>query len=117
MSEEQTQTAPRRRSQAEIEQLVTEFEASGLRRGEFCRKHGLATGTLDGYRKRLRQGRDEAAGGSRLVAVELCGRKPAAGNGRDSGLAVALPRGWRIEIGRGFDTNTLQQVVRVLEQI
>jgi hypothetical protein len=118
MSEEQQVGAkPRRRSQAEVEQLVAEFEASGLRRGEFCQEHGLATGTLDGYRKRLRQGRDEAAGGSRLVAVELCGRKLAAGSGRDSGLALALPKGWRIEIGRGFDTNTLQQVVRVLEQI
>ncbi len=100
-----------------MEQLVTEFEASGLRRGEFCQAHGLAVGTLDGYRKRLQRTRGEAAGGSQLVAVELSGRNEAAGSGGDSGLAVALPRGWRIEIGRGFDANTLQQVVHVLEQI
>jgi hypothetical protein len=112
--EEQVETAPRRRSQSEIEQLVTEFEASGLRRREFCQKHGLALGTLDGYRKRLRQ---EGAGGSGLVAVELCGRTQAVGSGRDSGLVVSLPSGRRIEIGREFDANTLQQVVRLLEQI
>ena len=118
MSEaEQGGTAPRRRSQSEVAQLVAEFEASGLSRREFCQKHGLALGTLDGYRKRLRQARGEGGGGSRWVAVELCGRNQAAGSARDSGLAVALPGGRRIEIGRGFDANTLQQVVRLLEQL
>lgn len=118
MSEaEQVQTAPRRRSQTEIEQLVAEFEASGLRRREFCQGHGLAVGTLDGYRKRLRQRQGGPARGSQLVAVELSGRYEVSGSEGDSRLVVALASGRRIEIGRGFDAGTLQQVVRALEQI
>ena len=34
-----------------------------------------------------------------------------------SGLAVALPNGRRIEIGRGFDAPTLAQLLGVLERL
>jgi len=37
----------RRRSRAEVEALVAEFEASGLLRAAFCQQRGLAVGTLD----------------------------------------------------------------------
>ena len=40
----------RRRSLAEAEALVAEFESSGLKREAFCRQRGLAVGTLDKYR-------------------------------------------------------------------
>src|SRR5258708_18501198 len=50
------------RSRAEVEQLVDAFEASGLRRREFCQKHDVAVGTLDFWRKRRRQERGEVAG-------------------------------------------------------
>jgi hypothetical protein len=43
----------RRRSGAEVEALVAEYEASGLKRGAFCRQRGLAVGTLDKYRRRV----------------------------------------------------------------
>jgi hypothetical protein len=92
-----------------------EFEASGLNRQEFCQGHGLSTSTLDWLRKKRRQAGTEE--GRRLVAVELCDRSQAASKDRDSRLAVALSSGRRIEIGRGFDASTLQQVVRLLEQI
>src|SRR3981189_2516196 len=78
-----------RRSRAEVEQLVDAFEASGLRRREFCQKHDVAVGTLDFWRKRRRQKRGEVAShqlearkvhagaevasSGRLVAVELAG--------------------------------------------
>src|SRR6266853_4537109 len=51
-----------RRSRAEAEQLVDVFEASGLRRREFCQQHGVAVGTLDLWRKRRRQERGTVAG-------------------------------------------------------
>ena len=44
----------RRRSRAEAERLVSEFEQSGLRRQAFCARHGLSVGTLDYYRKHRR---------------------------------------------------------------
>jgi transposase-like protein len=101
----------RRRSRAEVEQLVIEYEARGLNRVEFCHEHGLALSTLARYQRRREQGQDENAGPSRWLAVELSGAHAAGA----SGLAVVLTGGRRIEVGRGFDAQTLQQLVSLLE--
>jgi hypothetical protein len=113
-----------RRSRTEVEQLVDAFEASGLRRREFCQKHGVAVGTLDFWRKRRRQERGTLVGhrlgarkvhagteaiSGRLVAVELAGMTT---SGR---LAVVLPRGQRVEVFEGFDAATLERLLAVLE--
>jgi transposase-like protein len=103
----------RRRSRAEAEQLVADYEASGLSRVEFCRTHGLSWATLARYRKWRQAG--EAEGGNRLVAVELSGAKPVVR--REAGLAMALPGRRRIEVERGFDARTLVQLLSVLERI
>ena len=103
---------PRRhRSRAEAEQLVVEYEASGMSRVEFCQKHGLALSTLARYQRRREQGQDEGTGPGRWLAVELSGAHPAGA----SGLAVVLTGGRRIEVPRGFDAQTLQQLVSLLE--
>ena len=115
-----------RRNRAEVEQLVDAFEASGLRRREFCQKHDVVVGTLDFWRKRRRQKRGvvaghqlrarkvhvgaEVASSGRLVAVEL------AGTATSSRLAVVLPRGRRVEVSEGFDAATLERLLAVLEQ-
>jgi transposase-like protein len=104
----------RRRSRAEAEQVAGEYEASGLSRVEFCRQHGLSLATLARYRKRQAQG--NAASGSRWVAVEVAGANSTLENRRNSGLAVALPGGRRIEIRCGFDSHTLVQLLGVLER-
>jgi len=116
MSEEQVSTAPRQRSRAEADQLAAEFETSGLSRREFCRTHGLNVSTLDIYRKRLRQARSETPGASRWVAVDVASATPAADRAATSGLAVVLAKGRRIEVERGFDTATLEQLLSVLER-
>ena len=113
MSEGLVARPRRRRGRAEAEQLVVEYEAGGMSREEFCRKHGLALSTLVRYRRRREQGQDAGAGPSRWLAVELSGAHPAGA----SGLVVVLKGGRRIEIGRGFDTQTLQQLVSLLEPV
>ena len=110
----------RRRSRVEAEQLVDAFEVSGLRRREFCLKHGVVVGTLDFWRKRRREEQGPVASNPartqnvaarpRLVAVELAG---IATSGR---LAVVLPRGRRVEVSEGFDAATLERLLAVLEQ-
>ena len=107
--------ARRRRSRAEAEQLVAEYEASGLSQVEFCREQGLSLATLARYRKRQTQG--SPAAGSRWVEVKESAGRPALGGPAGSGLAVALPSGRRIEIGRGFDADTLAQLLGVLERL
>ena len=101
----------RRRSHEESAQLAAEFARSGLTRGEFCRQHGLSTGTLDLYRKRHGQTGNPQLAPSRLIPVELASptMSPA------SGLAVALPNGYRIEVNREFDAHTLRHLVAALE--
>jgi transposase-like protein len=112
MSEGQVGRPRRRRSRAEAEQLVVEYEAGGMGREEFCRKHGLALSTLARYQRRREQGQDEGAGPSRWLAVELSQPHASA-----SGLVVVLTGGRRIEVGRGFDAQTLQQLVSLLEPV
>jgi hypothetical protein len=115
--DEQTQVVEvrRRRSRAEAAQLVAEYEASGLSQVEFCQKHGLSLATLARYRKRQTQG--SPADGNRWVEVKESTGRPVLGSRAGSGLAVALPSGRRIEVGRGFDAHTLAQLLDALERI
>jgi hypothetical protein len=63
-----------RRSREEVERLTIEFEASGLRLMEFCRKHGLPPSTLQRHLKRRRSlGNIEAKQDDPLVAAALPG--------------------------------------------
>jgi len=103
----------RRRSRAEAEQVVGEYEGSGLSRVEFCRRQGLSLATLARYRKRA-QGKVVPA--NRWLAVEMAGTNSTLESLGNSGLAVALPGGRRIEVGCGFDTRTLVQLLGVLER-
>jgi len=99
-----------RRSRAEAEQLVAEYEASGLNQRQFCESRNLCLSTLSRYRKRLRESGSEGDG-SRWVAVDL-----SCADGSGSGLSVVMGRGRRIEVGRGFDTSTLVELMNVLER-
>jgi hypothetical protein len=106
----------RHRTRSEAEQLVAAYEASGLSRIEFCRQQGLSLASLARYRKRQRQAPGEAATGNRWLAVEVSGGSAAVGSGSTSGLAITVPGGGRIEVGRGFDSQTLVQLLAVLER-
>ena len=114
----QVSEARRRRSRAEIEQLLAEFEASELNRVEFCRQKGLSLATLARYRKRQAEPADSnRVPGSRWLAVEISGGGAALDSGASSGLVLGLSSGRRIEVGRGFDAPTLVQLLSVLERI
>jgi transposase-like protein len=115
MNEKQAGAMARRRSRAEVDELVAEYETAGLSRQEFCRQHGLAVGTLDRYRRR-RQAPAKKASGSRWVAVEVSGAKRMDSSEPGVVLAVVLTNGRRIEVKRGFDTNLLAQLLPLLEQ-
>jgi hypothetical protein len=106
----------RRRSRAEIQQLVAEFEASGLGRTAFCQQRGLSLSTLARYRERQEQRAADTVEGKRWLAVEVSGSAAAAGAERASGLAVVLRGGQRIEVDRGFDAGTLQRLLAAVER-
>ena len=107
----------RRRSLAEVQALVAEFEASGLLRAAFCHQRGLAVGTLDKYRKRVHGGRQ--LGRKVFVPVEVVPSAARDGGneaGCDGVLFVELRGGRRIEVRRGFDAPTLQRLLTVLDR-
>jgi hypothetical protein len=100
------------RSRSEADGLAAEYEASGLSREEFCQKRNVALKSLSRYVTRYRKGKAGGSQAQELVAVELAGHKGCGGE-----LVVLLASGRRIEIKRGFDTETLGQVVQVLERV
>jgi hypothetical protein len=108
----------RRRSWAEVQALVAEFEASGLIRSRFCQQRGLAVGTLDKYRQRVHGGRQSK--GRAFVPVEVVSSMAGDVNsvaGRDGALVVELRSGRRIEVRRGFDTGTLERLLTLLDRV
>jgi hypothetical protein len=106
----------RRRSRAEIEELVALYEGSGLGGATFCQQKGLSRSTFARYRKRQEQIVRKAAEGNRWLAVEVSGSTTVGRGERVSGLAVVLPSGRRIEVSRGFDADTLQRLLAVVER-
>lgn len=101
----------RRRSRAEVEALVAEFEASGLMREAFCRQRDLAVGTLDKYRRSVHDGHSH---GGPLLPVELV--SSSRDSDGDNLLVVELRSGRRVEVRRGFDVGTLERLLTVLDR-
>jgi len=116
MTEEQGVVHKRRRTAAEIEQVVAAFGGSGLNRSQFCRREGLTLGTLNRYLK-LRSEASSRSGEDNLVAVELCAPPLAVRSEAGGGLTVVLRGGRRIEVGQDFAEAVLRRVVYVLERM
>jgi hypothetical protein len=107
----------RRRSRAEADRLVSEFERSGLRRKEFCAARGLTVHTLDAWRRRMAQ----SGTGEKIVPVEIVADRAAStGSGRTGSEAwngqfrIVLADGLRIEVELGFDAAELRRLIAVL---
>jgi len=111
-------SALKRRTRAEVQQLVAEFVSSGMRRSQFCLSRGLSFSTLDRHLKKLRwkRRRKPISSAGRLVPVELAARKSPTQQEPGCGLAVVLPGGRRIEVHPDFDMSTFERVVSVLER-
>jgi hypothetical protein len=106
-----------RRSLSEVQALVAEFESSGLLRAAFCHQRGLAVGTLDKYRQRVRGRRQ--LGRNAFVPVEVVPSVARDGGndaGCDGALFVELRSGRRIGVRRGFDAETLERLLTVLDR-
>jgi hypothetical protein len=115
MTSEQGGTEKRRRTAFEIEQIVREFENSGLNRSQFCRQRGLSFGVLNRGLRRRQAGDCGAGSGDGLITVELASKTRDAEPDGSCGLAVVLEKGRRIAVSTGFDAATLQRLVHVLE--
>lgn len=107
MKETSSGSKGRRGSREEAEQLVREYEQSGMTRKAFCIARGVAVHTLDYYRHRLRV--KAVATIPQLLPVELIEA------GSVLSLRVELANGRRIVVEQDFDAGLLLRVVRALE--
>jgi hypothetical protein len=119
MNGEQQVATRRRRTRAEVRQLVEEFLSSGVRRSEFCQSRGLSFSTLDRHLKKRRWKRKTRStpADAKFVPVELAISKPPAEHQASCGLAVVFSGGRRIEVQRDFDVHTFERLVSVLERV
>jgi hypothetical protein len=99
----ETSGMARRRSEAEIEQLVEHYRASGLSQVEYSRQAGVVLSTLGRY---LRRHTPE----QRLLRVNV---EPA--SEPHSGFAVVLGNGRRIETNWRFADAEMARLIRVAE--
>jgi hypothetical protein len=83
----------KKRTLKEWRHLVSEYELGQESRREFCVRHGLATSTLDYWRRR---GRSDTGGG--LVEVEIETGGPLVG-GVVAPVVIIWPNGVRVELG------------------
>ena len=111
-------TGIRRRSRTEVERLVSEYKQSGLGRKEFSAAHGLSVHTLDAWRRRVAESRQE------IVPVEIVEHRSArqglkrVGSMEPSGqFRVVLATGLRIEIEPCFDAAELRRLIAALDGV
>lgn len=109
----------RRRGRVEIERLVEQYRTSGMGRKEFCSSHGLGLSTLNRHLKQQQKKQNVAEDikPHRLVAVEVATLSSMSEVEPASVLTVMLSNRRRVEIGRGFDEETLVQLLTVLERL
>jgi hypothetical protein len=99
-----------RRSGEEIAELLQGYRQSGQTQREYCSRVGLSVSCLQSYLRR-------AAGiapGVRLREVEVLG-EPQRFEPSTSALAVRLPGGYEVLVGRGFESGELARLLSVLQ--
>jgi hypothetical protein len=116
MTEPEEVKPRRRRTRQEVQRLVSEFGASGLSRGEFCRIHGMRLSTLQrGLRREGTKPVDIQSEGKKLVRVKVIGGSGTADREGRCAMAVVLAKGRRIELNRDFDATRPCRAVDALE--
>jgi len=109
--DEQQQRSGRQRSREEAERLAVECEASGLSQREFCEQRGVPLKTLARYLARYRREQGRRHQKPRWVAVEVAAK----GREDPAELSIVLTGERRIEVRRGFDSETLRRLVAAME--
>jgi hypothetical protein len=99
-----------RRSGEEIAELLGNYRQSGQTQREYCAGVGLSVSCLQSYLRR--EGSIEH--GVRLREVEMVGEPQRRGPSVWA-LAVRLPSGYEVLVGRGFESGELVRLLGVLQ--
>lgn len=99
-----------RRETAEL--VLEAWAESGLSVAAFARQHGIQAKRLGWWRKRLEEVAEPAPVFHRVQLIQDRERDESGGDGA---VELVLRGGRRISVRPGFDTATLEQLVRVVE--
>ena len=91
------------RSKEEIREIAEGFAKSGMKRREYCAKHGVTMAMLDYWRRAHRKQKPT------LVPVAIEEARPL------TGFALVLANGRRIESSWSFVATDLEKLIRVAE--
>jgi hypothetical protein len=106
-SEEQSPDKKRRFWKAHIER----WSHSGLRQIDYCQANGLFPHRFTYWKKRLNQ----PDTGVSFVPLQLADHLPVPVE--KSSFNLFTPNGYRIEVGTGFDPDSLRQLIWVVKTI
>ena len=95
------------------EQQIEQWKDSGLSQTEFCRFHNLKAHQLTYWKKRFHRTQAPVS----LIELQLGSAVQSRTCSNGSPLRLILDEHYRIDIDRGFDPLTLQQVVLALRQL
>jgi hypothetical protein len=95
------------------ENHIEKWKASGLSQVEYCRLNDVKVKSFRYWKRRI--GRLSRA--SALVELPPFKSMPLNASQDNPQLCLVVGRHYRIEIGRGFDSEDLERVVRILGRI
>jgi hypothetical protein len=99
-----------RRSREEIEGLLRDYRQSGQTQREYCARRGLSVSCLQSYLR----GAASIEPGPKLREVEVLD-EPQRWESSTPALAVRLPGGYEVLVGRGFESGELARLLSVLQ--
>ena len=108
MADEKNHTTRRRRSTAEINELLEALAQSGLTRAAFARKHNLGYSTLCKWVHRNRR-KSQTPG---WLEVSDVIRTP--GEASTSPYRLHWPDGINLELGRDFDSQKVGELISLI---
>jgi len=94
-------------------QQIEHWKESGLTQTEFCRLHNLKNHQLTYWKKRFHRPQAPVS----LIELQLGSAVQSHTCSNGSPLRLILDEQYRIDIDRGFDPVTLQQLVLTLRQL
>jgi len=95
------------------EEHLEKWNASELSQGEYCRHNKISEKSFQYWKRKVKRNNAVPA----LVELTLPKSLPVPLLSSHPQLCLVVGQRYRIEIGKGFDSQDLEQVVRVLERI
>jgi hypothetical protein len=95
------------------EEHISKWKTSGVSQVEYCRQNGLNIKSFRYWKRRI----GRLGGAPALVELPFSKSVPVCSSPPHPHLCLIVGRHYRVEIGRGFDSEDLERVIRALGRI